>query len=50
MLREHGFSVQVFPSRFDKKLGFIFALNKRLVLWYNVINRLRKKYKIKWRF
>lgn len=29
-LREHGFGVQVFPSRFEKGLGFIFARNKRL--------------------
>lgn len=28
-LRENGFGVQVFPSRFDKKMGFLFALNKR---------------------
>lgn len=28
-LRENGYSVQIFPSRFDKKMGFIFALNKR---------------------
>ncbi|MFA5076369.1 MAG: FkbM family methyltransferase [Patescibacteria group bacterium] len=28
-LRQHGFSVQVFPSQFDKKLGFIFARNRR---------------------
>lgn len=31
VLREHGFSVQVFPSRFDKNLGFIFAKNRKLV-------------------
>ncbi|KKQ39671.1 MAG: SAM-dependent methyltransferase [Candidatus Magasanikbacteria bacterium GW2011_GWA2_37_8] len=29
LLREHGFTVQTFPSKFDKKLGFIFARNKR---------------------
>ncbi len=29
-LRENGFGVQVFPSRFDKKMGYIFAMNKRL--------------------
>lgn len=28
-LRENGFGVQVFPSRFDKTMGFLFALNKR---------------------
>lgn len=28
-LRENGFSVQVHPSRFDSKMGFLFALNKR---------------------
>lgn len=28
-LREAGFSVQRFPSRFDKNLGFIWARNKR---------------------
>ncbi len=28
-LRENKFAVQVFPSRFDKKMGFIFAKNKR---------------------
>lgn len=28
--REMGFSVQVFPSRFDRSMGFIFALNKRV--------------------
>lgn len=30
-LRENGFSVQVFPSKFDKDLGFIFAINKRIL-------------------
>lgn len=29
-LREHGFGVSVFPSHFDKTMGFIFATNKRL--------------------
>ncbi|HNX11124.1 MAG TPA: FkbM family methyltransferase [bacterium] len=29
-LRENGFSVQIFPSRFDKNLGFILARNKNL--------------------
>lgn len=29
-LRENGFSVQVFPSKFDKRMGFIFAHNKRV--------------------
>lgn len=29
-LRENGFSVQRFPSRFEKTMGFIFALNKRV--------------------
>lgn len=29
LLRENGFSVQTFPSRFEKDLGFIFAINKR---------------------
>ncbi len=28
--RENGFSVRVFPSQFDKTMGFIFAHNKRL--------------------
>lgn len=28
-LRENGFGVQVFSSRFDKSMGFIFAKNKR---------------------
>ena len=28
LLRESKFAVQVFPSRFDKKMGFIFARNK----------------------
>lgn len=30
LMREHGFSVEHFPSKFDKKLGFLFARNKRL--------------------
>ncbi len=29
-LRENGFGVQIFPSKFDKKMGFIFAKNKRI--------------------
>lgn len=29
-LRENGFGAQIFPSKFDKKMGFIFAKNKRL--------------------
>lgn len=29
-LRENGFGVQVFPSKFDKTMGFIFASNKRI--------------------
>ncbi len=29
-LRENGFGVQIFPSKFDKKMGFIFAKNKRV--------------------
>ncbi|MBI5728845.1 MAG: FkbM family methyltransferase [Candidatus Magasanikbacteria bacterium] len=29
-LRELGYGVQVFPSKFDKTMGFIFAKNKRL--------------------
>jgi FkbM family methyltransferase len=31
ILRQHGWSVQNFPSRFDKDLGFILARNKRLL-------------------
>lgn len=27
-LREHGFKVQIFPSRFDKRMGFLFASHK----------------------
>lgn len=30
ILRENGFGVEVFPSKFDKSLGFIFARNKRI--------------------
>ena len=30
LIRQHGWSVQNFPSRFDKDLGFILARNKRL--------------------
>lgn len=29
-LRENGFGVRIFPSKFDKKMGFIFAKNKRI--------------------
>ena len=29
ILRENGFGVQVFPSQFDKTMGFVFANNKR---------------------
>lgn len=29
-LRENGFGVQIFPSKFDKRMGFIFARNKRV--------------------
>ncbi len=28
-LREQGFGVQIFPSKFDKQMGFLFARNKR---------------------
>ncbi|MDD3101826.1 MAG: FkbM family methyltransferase [Patescibacteria group bacterium] len=28
-LREKGFGVQTFPSKFDKKMGFIWAVNKK---------------------
>lgn len=31
LLREHGFSVSVFPSRFDKRMGIIFARNKKIL-------------------
>lgn len=30
ILRENGFGVEVFPSKFDKTMGFIFARNKRV--------------------
>lgn len=30
LMREHGFSVEHFPSKFDKKLGFLLARNKRM--------------------
>jgi FkbM family methyltransferase len=30
LLRENGFGVQVFPSKFDKTMGFLFAHNKRV--------------------
>lgn len=29
-LRQKGFSVEIFPSKFDNKLGFIFARNKKI--------------------
>ncbi len=29
-LREHGFGVQTFPSKFDKTMGFLWAVNKRV--------------------
>jgi len=29
-LRENGFGVQIFPSKFDKTMGFIFGKNKRV--------------------
>lgn len=29
-LRESGFGVQIFPSKFDKTMGFLWATNKRL--------------------
>ncbi|MEI6627318.1 MAG: FkbM family methyltransferase [bacterium] len=29
LIRENGFSVQIFPSMFDKSMGFIMARNKR---------------------
>lgn len=28
-LRENGFGVQIFPSKFDKTMGFLWAVNKR---------------------
>ena len=28
-LREHGFGIQIFPSHFDKTMGFLWATNKR---------------------
>lgn len=28
--RENGFGVQIFPSKFDKNMGFVFAKNKRI--------------------
>lgn len=30
LLRENGFGVEVFPSKFDKSMGFIYAQNKRI--------------------
>ena len=29
LIREQGFSVQIFPSHFDKTMGFLFARNKK---------------------
>lgn len=29
-LREHGFGVEIFPSHFDKSMGFLWARNKRI--------------------
>ncbi|MBP7992648.1 MAG: FkbM family methyltransferase [Candidatus Magasanikbacteria bacterium] len=29
VLREHGFGVQTFPSKFEKTMGFLWAVNKR---------------------
>ncbi len=29
LLRENGFGVQIFPSKFDKSMGFVWANNKR---------------------
>jgi FkbM family methyltransferase len=29
LLREQGFSVEIFPSKFEKTMGFLFAQNKR---------------------
>lgn len=28
-LREHGFGAQIFPSKFDKKMGIVWGVNKR---------------------
>lgn len=36
ILRENGFSVEVFPSHFDKTMGFLLARNKRLKLRTNL--------------
>jgi len=30
LIRQHGFSLELFPSHYDSKLGFIFARNKRV--------------------
>lgn len=32
ILRENGFGVQTFPSKFDKTMGFFWATNKRTVI------------------
>ncbi|MDO8625999.1 MAG: FkbM family methyltransferase [Candidatus Magasanikbacteria bacterium] len=29
-MREHGFGVRIFPSKFDKRMGFLWAVNKRV--------------------
>jgi len=34
ILRENGFSVEIFPSHFDKTMGFLLARNKRLKKQY----------------
>ena len=33
-LRANGFGVQIFPSKFDNKMGILFAKNKRV--WRNM--------------
>lgn len=30
VIRENGFGVRIFPSKFDKNMGFLFAQNKRV--------------------
>ena len=30
ILRQNGFTIEVFPSQFDKTMGFLLARNKRL--------------------
>ena len=34
ILRENGFGVQTFPSKFDKTMGFFWAVNKRKRIWH----------------